>query len=231
VSYILEALKKAEAQRGQGQVPGLHDQHMAPEFSGGGAREGNGLLIWIIMGMGLIMMGLLVWALWQPDAAPPPGLPAIAAVPGPAPAPAQAVMPQTPPPAIAPPTPAITPQAPVAATEPTPAPAPAQAMVDPGLQPRHERRTRNEPAKAEAAPSAKAQQDALPELPESMRAQLPKLSFGGAMHSDNPASRMLIVNGQLLHEGDAISPDLTLEQIQLKQATFRFKGHRYTAQY
>jgi general secretion pathway protein B len=231
VSYILEALKKAEAQRGQGQVPGLHDQHMAPEFSGGGAREGNGLLIWIIMAMGLIMMGLLVWALWQPDAAPPPSLPAIATAPAPAPAPAptQAVMPKAPPEAIAPPTPAIPPQAPLAATEPTPAP--AQAMVEPALQPRHERRVRNEPAKADAAPAAKAQQDTLPELPESMRAQLPKLSFGGAMHSDNPASRMLIVNGQLLHEGDAISPDLTLEQIQLKQATFRFKGHRYTAQY
>jgi general secretion pathway protein B len=189
------------------------------------AREGNGLLIWIIMAMGLIMMGLLVWALWQPDAAPPPppGLPAIAG----SPAPAQAAVPQAPAEAISPTTPAITPQAPVAAAQPTP----AQAMVEPTLQPRHERRTRNEPAKAEAAPSAKAQQDTLPELPESMRAQLPKLSFGGAMHSDNPASRMLIVNGQLLHEGDAISPDLTLEQIQLKQATFRFKGHRYTAQY
>ena len=136
---------------------------------------------------------------------------------------------------MAPPTTAIAPQVPVAATAPTPtlAPtaAPTPASMEPGLQPRYERRTRNEPARAEAAPSVKSKPDALPELPESMRAQLPKLSFGGAMHSDNPASRMLIVNGQLLHEGDAISPDLTLEQIQLKQATFRFKGHRYTAQY
>jgi general secretion pathway protein B len=225
VSYILEALKKAEAQRGQGQVPGLHDQHMAPEFSGGGAREGNGLLIWIIMAMGLIMMGLLVWALWQPDPPPaPPGVqPSLAAPP------AQVIAPPPPLVAMAPPTTTSIPQVPVAITEPTPVS--PQATTEPGLQPRHERRTRNEPAKAEAAPSAKAQQDTLPELPESMRAQLPKLSFGGAMHSDNPASRMLIVNGQLLHEGDAISPDLTLEQIQLKQATFRFKGHRYTAQY
>jgi general secretion pathway protein B len=221
VSYILEALKKAEAQRGQGQVPGLHDQHMAPEFSGGSAREGNGLLIWIIMAMGLVMMGLLVWALWQPEAATAPqNAPAVPVAQGAQmPQVAQAAqLPQAPP-------------APLPAADPLTAPAVTPPATEPAVQPRNERRTRSEPARAEASPVAQARQDALPELPESMRAQLPKLSFGGAMHSDNPASRMLIVNGQLLHEGDAISPDLTLEQIQLKQATFRFKGHRYTAQY
>jgi general secretion pathway protein B len=106
VSYILEALKKAEAQRGQGQVPGIHDQHMAPEFSGGASTGGQSLLIWIIMAMGLVMIGLLVWALWEPEsasnsqasvasvrpvaqgpaqAAPPPA-PAVPAVPAPPPA-------------------------------------------------------------------------------------------------------------------------------------------------
>ena len=200
MSYILEALKKAQAERGQGQVPGLHDQHMTPEFSGGSARESNALLVWIIMGMGVVMMGLLVWALWQPDAVAVPPAPATAALPAPMPA---------------------------------PSPAPAQATYEPALQPRHEPRPRNEPIKADPRPAlaANATEAPLPELPESMRAQLPKLNFGGAMHSDQPASRMLIVNGQLLHEGDALSPDLTLERIALKQATFRFKGYRYTVQY
>jgi general secretion pathway protein B len=215
VSYILEALKKAEAQRGQGHVPGIHDQHMAPEFSDGASRGGQSLLIWIIMTMGLVMIALLVWALWQPES------------------------PAEQPAAVARPTAPVAKMAPTASMmEAATAPAAAPAVVTPQapvLPSRYERRPHIEdlqaPQPAEARRAAKATSDELPDLPEAMKPQLPKLAFGGAMHSDNPASRMLIVNGQLLHEGDAISPDLTLERIQLKQATFRYKGHRYTAQY
>ena len=225
MSYILEALRKADAQRGQGQVPGLHDQHMAPEFSGGQAREGQSLLIWIIMAMGVLMMGLLVWALWQPG-----GTSEVVSTTATLPPATAAPMPQTPeakPTTNTVPSPAsatdvalVTPKA----TAPTPAPA------ERAIQPRHERKPPAEPATGQGK-TATAGSDELPDLPEAMRAQLPKLAFGGAMHSDNAASRMLIVNGQLLHEGDAISPELTLERIQLKQATFRYKGYRYTAQY
>jgi len=213
VSYILEALKKAEAQRGQGQVPGIHDQHMAPEFSGGGSPGGQSLLIWIIMAMGLVMIGLLVWALWGPESASNTQA-TVASVPTVVPAPAQA----------SPPVPETKSQAE------SPAPAPT-----PPVPSRNERKTHAdsaEPSKhSSIAKTSPPEQEGLPELPDAMKPQLPKLAFGGAMHSDNPASRMLIVNGQLLHEGDAINPDLTLERIQLKQATFRYKGYRYTAQY
>jgi general secretion pathway protein B len=215
VSYILEALKKAEAQRGQGQVPGIHDQHMAPEFSGGASPGGQSLLIWIIMAMGLVMIGLLVWALWQPES--PATQPMVAA-------------------REAAPVAKVAPAAPVVAlTHATANVPPMAAPQAPVLPSRYERKAHNEdlqaPPPAEAKRTAKPEADELPDLPEAMKPQLPKLAFGGAMHSDTPANRMLIVNGQLLHEGDAISNDLTLERIQLKQATFRFKGHRYTAQY
>jgi general secretion pathway protein B len=224
VSYILEALKKAEAQRGQGQVPGIHDQHMAPEFSGGATRQGQSLLIWIIMAMGLVMIGLLVWALWQPEADSGAN---------------STQMPMTqaavaPPPLAAPTVPEPRPQAKVtlplpeaSVNESAPLPAPVPS--------RNERKVREENAEQPKPPgtakTTKPASEELPELPEALKPQLPKLAFGGAMHSDTPANRMLIVNGQLLHEGDAISPELTLERIQLKQATFRYKGYRYTAQY
>jgi general secretion pathway protein B len=42
---------------------------------------------------------------------------------------------------------------------------------------------------------------------------------------------MLIVGGQILHEGDTIAPDLKLEQIRLKSAVFRFKAYRYEVSY
>lgn len=215
MSYILEALKKAEAQRGQGQVPGIHDQHMAPEFSGAASPGGQSLLIWIIMAMGLMMIGLLVWALWQPES--------------PATQPMVVVREAAPVAKVAPAAPVV------ALTHATANAPPMAAPQAPALPSRYERKAHNEdlqaPPPAEAKRTAQPEADELPDLPEAMKPQLPKLAFGGAMHSDTPANRMLIVNGQLLHEGDAISNDLTLERIQLKQATFRYKGYRYTAQY
>ncbi len=210
VSYILEALKKAEAQRGQGQVPGIHDQHMLPEF-GGAEREGQSLLIWIIMGMGLLMMGLLVWVMVRPDAPDAPNAPA-----------AQAVRSAT---------------LPLATQTPSAENASASAQTDADVMAKPTKAVKvKDRASEKITPKADAVSNKLPvepllELPEAMRAELPRLNFGGAMHSDTPAMRMLIVNGQLLHEGDAVSPDLTLEEINLKQATLRYKGYRYTAKY
>jgi len=72
---------------------------------------------------------------------------------------------------------------------------------------------------------------AVSELPEDVRRSLPALPLGGAMYSKNAADRMLIVGGQVLHEGDTIAPDLKLEQIRLKSAVFRFKAYRYEVSY
>ena len=71
----------------------------------------------------------------------------------------------------------------------------------------------------------------LAELPESIRRDVPALRFGGAMDSPLPASRMLIVNGQVLREGDAVAPGLTLQTIRLRSAVFEFRGQRFEAAY
>ena len=72
---------------------------------------------------------------------------------------------------------------------------------------------------------------AVNELPEDVRRSLPALPIGGAMYSKNAADRMLIVGGQILHEGDTIAPELKLEQIRLKSAVFRYKSYRYEVNY
>jgi general secretion pathway protein B len=41
----------------------------------------------------------------------------------------------------------------------------------------------------------------------------------------------VVINGQLFREGDAISPDLTLETIRLKSAVIRYRGQRYVLDY
>jgi len=64
-------------------------------------------------------------------------------------------------------------------------------------------------------------------LPESQRREIPALVMGGAIWSESAANRMLIVGGQLLHEGDAAAPGVTLEQIRPKSAVLRWKDLRY----
>ena len=94
-------------------------------------------------------------------------------------------------------------------------------------------------AKLQAAASAAASAASAPalakdariytlnELPDEVRKDLPALQIGGAMYSQTAANRMLIVNGQLFHEGDTLAPGLMLEQIKLRSAVLRLKGYRY----
>jgi general secretion pathway protein B len=69
------------------------------------------------------------------------------------------------------------------------------------------------------------------ELPPNIRQQLPQLSVGGAMYSESPGSRMLILNGQPFKEGDQPMAHLKLEQINLKSAVLSYKGYRYAINY
>lgn len=59
----------------------------------------------------------------------------------------------------------------------------------------------------------------------------PSLSVNGSVYADDPAQRMLIVNGQVLREGDAAGTDLTLLSIGPKSALLRFKGTTYLWRY
>ncbi len=59
-----------------------------------------------------------------------------------------------------------------------------------------------------------------------MRSAWPTLTIQGASYSENASHRLLIVNGQVLHEGETVAPELVLEEIRLKLAVFRFRGQR-----
>lgn len=69
------------------------------------------------------------------------------------------------------------------------------------------------------------------DLPEAQRRQLPALTVGGSMYSDTPANRLLILNGQLLREGDVLAPGLSLESIRLKEAVLVHRGERFRITY
>lgn len=68
-------------------------------------------------------------------------------------------------------------------------------------------------------------------MPAEIRRELPSLQVGGSVYSDDPGSRLLILNGQLFHERDQIQTGLVLEQIRAKSAILNFKGYRYQISY
>jgi general secretion pathway protein B len=66
----------------------------------------------------------------------------------------------------------------------------------------------------------------LAQLGADLRRELPPLALGGAIWSDNAASRFLIVNGQVLREGDTAAPGVVLERIGPKAAFLRWRDWR-----
>lgn len=202
MSYVLNALRRADAERGRGAVPDLHAQ-AAPALGSAvpAAADRRGLIAGLA-GVAVLALLAVGWLLWRGDPPPPPA-PVTAAAPVPTPA---APAPAAPPPVL------IRIEAPAAA------PAPSRA---PPAEPRPAR-----PAADSAAAPTKLQ-----DLPDALRRQLPPLAFGGAMDSPVASSRMLIINGQVFREGEEPAPGLVLERIMLRAAILRFKGQRFEMSY
>ena len=222
MSYILDALRKAEAERERGSVPNIHAQ---PAFAGAPARGARPRSrVWIavaVVGVLLVIAAALPWFFMADRSAVPAP---VAAAPAPlvAPTPVPTTMP------------ASAAAAPAKVPAPTTAPTATAAAVPVQPAPVPVRKPRPAPAVASAATAAAAASAteervyAMNELPDDIRRQLPGLSVGGSMYSTTPASRLVIVNGQVLHEGDRLTPELVLQQIKLKAAVFAFKGYRFT---
>ncbi len=66
----------------------------------------------------------------------------------------------------------------------------------------------------------------LADLTAQQRRDWPPLTLGGAVHSDNPASRFIIVNGQLVREGEEAAPGVTVERIDARAAILRWRDLR-----
>jgi general secretion pathway protein B len=136
--------------------------------------------------------------------------------------------------------------APILAPTPTPASAPVPA-VEPLLQQpsAHEAATTaskpRQPANiaqpkvvttlATPSPAPQSPLYSAHDLPDNIRANLPKLVISGASYSENPAHRMLIANGQIYREAEEVAPGLQIERINAKDAIFTFQGYRYTQTY
>jgi general secretion pathway protein B len=202
MSLILDALRKAEADRQRGTLPGLHEAVAAGPPAGPAAASRGGRRLGGLLAAGAALAALLVaagWAAWpRPD-----GAPAAAVLPSPAPAPALASLP--PAPAAAPPAPAPLPQV-VSAPPPPPPPAPPPAMA----------------AAATPGPIITRVQR-LAALPPELRQQLPPLVVGGSVWSEQASVRFVVLDGQVLREGDSLAPGLVVLKLAPRAATLRWR--------
>jgi len=216
MSYILDALRRADAERSRGAVPGVHDP--APRAAADGAEPAaRGVpLVWVVILVLLVVVAVLAWQMLRQAPAPRVAaatLPVHSAPPAPVPPPPVAA--ESPAPQAAPVTP---PRLEAPATPRQPA---KRAVVKPA-QPAPT------PAAADAAPQPIV---ALADLPPQVRSALPRLDVGGSVYSENPASRYLILNGQVFREQSMVTSELRLEEINLRSAVFRFREHRYRIEY
>ena len=224
MSYILEALKKAQAERQLGNAPTIHAP--PPAYAMPVRRGGrNPLVIGVAAGALVVALGA-VFLLRQPAPAPAPA-PQLAS------APAQVAAPAAVPP---PPKPATTeaPVKPKAPPLPEKRPAPAVKKEPPPRAEPVETKPETPRAVVASAPAAAALDDnigPLESLPESVRREIPKLSFGGYIYSPNPAERLLLVDKMLRREGEEVAPGLVLERLLPKAAIMNYRGARYRVAY
>lgn len=222
MSYILDALRRAEADRQRGQVPNLGVAQPAAAAQGAAPPR---RLKWVLIAVGVALaLGAAGWLGWWRGATQPPLPPreqaqAVPSSPLP-PLPASAAEPRWPQVVSAPPVvPAVTagsvtPARPAQPPSLAPAPAPAQAAaLDPAptLATGVERPAAARPTK-------------LAELTPDQRRELPPLVVNGSVWSDSAASRFVILNGQVLREGDTVAPGLVLEKLLPKSAQLRWRG-------
>lgn len=64
--------------------------------------------------------------------------------------------------------------------------------------------------------------------PEAVRAQMPPLQVTVHVWNPHPASRFIVANGQMYHEGDEISPGLSLVSITQDGEIVKFRGYLIT---
>ena len=214
MSYILDALRRSQAERERGQVPGLDARPAAVAGLPADAPGARWRGVALVAAAGAVGVLTLWWWL----RAAPPAAPAVVGVPAgdaepvvaSAPPAARAVLPVV---VSAP----VAPAAPTAdAASPPRPPGPAVAAA-PSTTP-----SRPAPLPAAAAPTATT----LAALTPAQRRDWPTLVLGGSIWSDSALSRFVIVNGQVVREGEAAAPGVVVERIGPKAVWLRWRDLR-----
>jgi general secretion pathway protein B len=229
MSYILEALRRAQAERERGQVPGLESHHVSASAPAPAATRR------LPLGLGLAALALVVASVAyfvlspqtlqeqaKPEAQPLPSNALSSAAPRAAPAP---------PPTAPAPLPARLPM--VVSALPTPNPPPASpseaaqapiAMPAPGTVPAPVAApTHTVPAESAAASAPVV---ALATLSAEQRRDFPPMVFGGSVWSPIAAARLVVINGRVVQEGETAVRGVRLERIGPKSVILQWRAMR-----
>jgi general secretion pathway protein B len=215
MSYILEALKKAQAERARGAIPDLEARPLALPAADAGTRR-KPLLLGGAALAAVVLAGAIAWFAMPrqgtaPPAAPAPKESALAAAPRREPAPSVPAAP-------------VAPVAPAVPAAPAPsAPHPAAAAP---------RSAAPLPPVAKPRPADKPETVAqLQDLPPQIQREIPTLAVNGYIYASNPSERSVLINNHLRREGDQVAPGLTLEKLLPKEMVLNYRGYRYRIAY
>lgn len=206
MSYILEALKKSEQQRKQGDVPSLQTVHLPMPEQPSSASWPYLVIVLLLVSLAFVLGWLQPWnsrdpvvpTVQQPAQLQPP----VAA-------------------ATAEKAAAVADKVSQSPAEPTTQPAPP---VDP------------QPAYVSAAAETDRPSldigsvPHLSEMPELVRQAIPQMKFAGHVYSSNAEQRSVIINGRSMSEGETVIAGLLVEQISRDGVVFNYRGQLFRMQ-
>lgn len=221
MSYVLEALKKAQAQREQGGVPGIHSLQVPYVAVEGKARSNPKPVLWAIAGLLVVILGGVAWRMGDGLGAPQEPASVAQVATG----------------SVSPP-PAATPLDPVLAAPPRES-EPVAISLPQGESQLAGPVTAELPAakRAEKAKANVQSKDVRPkiyavsELPEGVRRELPNLVISGGSYSSNPAQRLIILNNQVFTEKSEPATGVVVERIEQNAVVLRFRDYSYRVRY
>lgn len=206
MSYLLDALRKAERERRLGEVPDL-----GTETVDGTASSGSGLPVWAFWLIGTVVVVNLggMAAMWWAWSAEPSASSPAAAETAPMPAPPAEVAAAIDPAEKAMP-PADTPDEPVArpAPESAPVPEPNQPLASPSEQ------------DDDTVPTRRG-------LSAAQQQRLPELAMSGLLYSSIPGRSFVLINGRRYHQGERTAAGPAVESIDENGAILNHEGLRF----
>lgn len=236
MSYILDALRKSDQQRLRGAPPTLLNAQTAVAAPTRSGFSLNGWLALALIGAGMLIGWLQPWHT-EPPAPEPTAARRLAthpAVPAPRsglPDASGELLPQQPPEWTT-----------SAAAKPVPAPSDAASGVSRGetaaatqaqRQADVERRGNLAlpmPENAVGTATAEAGRGtvamSLSELPASIRQEISDITISFHVYSRNPAERRVMIDNELLRQGETLPSGLGVEQITPDGVVINYKGHR-----
>lgn len=215
MSYILDALKKSEQERGHGSVPGVQTIHSSSLNYHNEKKPVWPVLLFTLVFINLAVLGYFILTKQEVIVSSQQQTTNDIAA-----------------------NPVIVTNTPEAQQE-SITPAVAQISLEQNTQLSQAKIQNNEVVSDETVMSPPLEQAtaieqhtkaiSLHDIPQNVRQHIPAMEFSAHIYSTNASRRSLMINGRFMEEGDSITNDLVLSEITSDGAIFNFQGYRFKA--